>query len=103
MSLHSLIRNVGHVSNRQNFEGEFLIILSTAYSDTQVKSVIFCGLDGEGSSFSLLEGTKVSPIFLIFSEKRMQTGPPMTYQTHGVEVSFQKPYLGFYAAHATTF
>ena len=33
MSLHSLISNVDHRSSRQNFAGEFLIILSTAYSD----------------------------------------------------------------------
>ena len=34
ISLHSLIRNVGHGDNRQDFAGEFLITLTTASSDT---------------------------------------------------------------------
>ena len=40
MSKHSLMRNVGHGSNRQDFVGEMLIILSTAFSETLVKLVI---------------------------------------------------------------
>ena len=32
--LHSLMRNVGHRSNRQDFVGEFLIILSAISSVT---------------------------------------------------------------------
>ena len=95
MSLHSLISNVDHRSSRQNFAGEFLIILSTAYSDIWVKSVIFGGLGG-WTSFSVPEGTKLCLI-------SMQTRPQMTYQTHGMEVSLQEPYLGFYTAHAIAF
>ena len=41
ISLHSLIRNVGHGSNMQDFAGEFLIILSTVSSETCVNAVIF--------------------------------------------------------------
>ena len=37
MSLHSLMRNVGHGSNRQDFVGEFLVIVSTVSSKTSVK------------------------------------------------------------------
>ena len=46
ISLHSLMRNVGHGSNRQYFIGEFPIILSTASSETWVKAVIFGGTEG---------------------------------------------------------
>ena len=34
ISQHFLIRNVGHGSNRQDFVGEFLIILPTSFSET---------------------------------------------------------------------
>ena len=46
MSMHSLIRNVGQGSNRHDFVGEFLIILSTASSETRLKTVIFGGSEG---------------------------------------------------------
>ena len=36
--IHSLMRNVGHGSNRQDFVGEFLINLSTVSSETCVKA-----------------------------------------------------------------
>ena len=46
MSVHSLIRNVGHGRNRQDFAGEFLVILSIASSDISVKLVIFSEFKG---------------------------------------------------------
>ena len=42
-SMHSLIRNVSQGSNRHNFVGEVLIILSTPSSETCLKTVIFGG------------------------------------------------------------
>ena len=42
MSMHSVIRNVGQGSNRHDFVCEVLIILSTASSETCLKTVI-CG------------------------------------------------------------
>ena len=47
ISMHSLIRNVGKGSNRHDFVGEVLIILSTVSSDTCLKTVIFGGSEGE--------------------------------------------------------
>ena len=44
--MHSLIRNVVHGSNRQNFVGEVLIILPTASSETCLKTIIFERSDG---------------------------------------------------------
>ena len=41
--MHSLIRNVGQGSNRYDFVGEVLIILSTVSSETCLKTVIFGG------------------------------------------------------------
>ena len=41
------------------------------------------------------EGVKLSLIFLILFEKMRQTGQPMTFQTHGMEVSHQRPCSGF--------
>ena len=46
MSIHSLIRNVGQRSNRYDFVSDVLIILSTAYSETCLKTVIFGGSGG---------------------------------------------------------
>ena len=46
MSMYSLIRNVGQRSNRHDFVGEVLIILSTASSETCLKTVIFVGSEG---------------------------------------------------------
>ena len=43
ISIHSLIRNVGQGSNRQDFVGEVLIILSTSSSETCLKAVILLG------------------------------------------------------------
>ena len=40
ISLHSLMGNIGHGSNRQDFIRESLIILATASSETCVKAVI---------------------------------------------------------------
>ena len=40
MSMHSLIRNVGQGSNSHNFVGEVLIILSTASSESCLKTKI---------------------------------------------------------------
>ena len=44
--MHSFIRNVGQGSNRHDFVGEVLIILSTASSETCLKTVIFGGSEG---------------------------------------------------------
>ena len=44
--MHSLIRNVGQGSNRQDFVGEDLIILPTSSSETCLKTAIFGGSDG---------------------------------------------------------
>ena len=48
ISMHSLIRTVGKGSNRHDFVGDVLIILSTASSDSCLKTVIFmsslCGV-----------------------------------------------------------
>ena len=44
--MHSLIRNVGQGSNRQDFVGEDLIILPTSSSETCLKTVTFGGSDG---------------------------------------------------------
>ena len=46
ISIHSLIRNVNQGSNRQDFVGEVLIILSTASLETCLKTVIFGGSEG---------------------------------------------------------
>ena len=46
ISMHSLIRKVGKGSNRHDFVGEVLIILSTASSETCLKSLIFGGSEG---------------------------------------------------------
>ena len=78
--MHSLIRNVSQGSNRQDFVGEVLIILSTTSSETCLKTVIFEG------RVNLIFSAKVSLIFLILFGKRRQTGQPMTFQTHGMEV-----------------
>ena len=43
MSMHSLIRKVFQESNRHDFVGEVLIILSTASSETCLQTVIFGG------------------------------------------------------------
>ena len=43
MSMHSLKRNVSQGSNRHDFVGEVLIVLSTASSETCLKTVIFGG------------------------------------------------------------
>ena len=45
MSMHSLIRNVGQGSNSHDFV-EVLIILSTASSETCLKTVNFGGSEG---------------------------------------------------------
>ena len=47
ISIHSLIRNVGQGSNRQDFVGDVLLILSTSSSETCLKTVIF-GRSEEG-------------------------------------------------------
>ena len=49
------------------------------------------------------EGAKVSLIFFILFQKKRQTGQPMTYQTHTMEVLHQRPCSRFYAAHAIVF
>ena len=46
MTMHSLIRNVGQGSNRQDFDGELLLILSTSSSETCLKTVFFGGSEG---------------------------------------------------------
>ena len=46
ISMHSLIINVGKGSNRHDFVGDVLIILSTASSETCLKAVIFGGSEG---------------------------------------------------------
>ena len=46
ISMHSLIRNVSQGSNRHDFVGEVLIILSTAFLETCLKTVIFGGSEG---------------------------------------------------------
>ena len=46
ISIHSLIRNVDKGFNRHDFVGDVLIILSTASSDTCLKTVIFGGSEG---------------------------------------------------------
>ena len=69
MSLHYLMRNVGHRSNRQDFVGEFLMILSSTSSGISVKAVIFGGSEGR-TSFSVPEETKVSLIVLILFRKK---------------------------------
>ena len=46
ISLHSLMSNVDQGSNRQDFVGEFLIVLSTASLKTIIKAVIFGGSEG---------------------------------------------------------
>ena len=46
MSMHSLIRNVGKGSNRHDFVGDVLIILSTTSSETCLKTLIFGGSEG---------------------------------------------------------
>ena len=54
--------------------------------------------------YSVPEEVKVSVIFLILLEKKGgKLVSPMTFQTRGMEVSHQKPYSGFYAAHAIIF
>ena len=40
---------------------------------------------------------------ILLGKKRRQTVQPMTFQTRGMEVLHQKPYSGFYAAHAIVF
>ena len=39
----------------------------------------------------------------ILFEKKSQTDQPMTFQTHAMEVSHQRPCSRFYAAHAIVF
>ena len=46
ISMHSLIRNVSKGSNRHDFVGDVLIILSTASSETCLKTLIFGGSEG---------------------------------------------------------
>ena len=46
ISVHSLIRNVGQGSNRQNFVVEVLIILSPSSPETCLKTIIFRGSEG---------------------------------------------------------
>ena len=79
MSMHSLTRNVGQGSNRHDFVGEVLIILSTASLETCLKIVIFGGSEREWTLYSVPEGVKVSIIFLILFEQRRQNGQPMTF------------------------
>ena len=50
--------NVGQVSNRHDFLGEFLIILSTASLETCVKAVMFGGLKEDDHYFHCQKGTK---------------------------------------------
>ena len=45
----------------------------------------------------------MTQIFLILFEKRKQTGQPMTFQTHAMEMTHQRPCSGLYAAHAIVF
>ena len=68
--MHSLIRNVGKGSNRHDFVGDVLIILSTASSETCLKTLIFGGSEGGWISFSLPMEPKLSLIFLILLEKK---------------------------------
>ena len=82
------------------FLQEFLIILSTASPDTLVKSVIFGGSEGGLISFSVPERKNIPNFHNFVWEKRMQTDQLMTFQTHGMEVSLLKPYLGVCLAHA---
>ena len=103
MSLHSFMRILCHGSNRVDFVGEFLFILSTAYSQTCVKAVMLGGSEGGGALFLVPEGTNVSIIVLILFNKEEATGESMTCQTGEMEVLFQKPYIGFCTARAIIF
>ena len=60
--MHSLIRNVGRGSNRHDFVGDALIILSTASSETCLKTVIWGGSEGGLTSYSVPEEAKLSLI-----------------------------------------
>ena len=46
ISMHSLIRKVSKGSNRHNFVEEVLLILSTASSETCLKTLMFGGSKG---------------------------------------------------------
>ena len=52
----------------QDFVGEFLMILSTVSPETCIKGVIFGGSEGGLTSFSAIELTEVSLMFLILFE-----------------------------------
>ena len=70
ISMHSLIRNVSRGSNRHEFVGDALIILSTASSETCLKTVIWGGSEGGLTSYSVPEEAKLSLIFLILLVKK---------------------------------
>ena len=72
--MHSLIRNVGRGSNRHDFVGDALIILSTASSETCLKTVIWGGSEGGLTSYSVPEEAKLSLIFLILLVKKEAQG-----------------------------
>ena len=57
ISLHSLMRNVDHGSNRQDFVCVFFIFLTTASSEIRVKAVIF-GQKEDEHSFQCQRGQK---------------------------------------------
>ena len=70
ISMHSLIRNIGKGSNRHDFVGDALIILSPASSETCIKIVIFGGSERGLTSYSVPEEAKLSIIFLILLEMK---------------------------------
>ena len=77
ISIHSLIRNVGQGSSRQDFVGELLTILSTSSSETCLKTVILEDL--RVNLIYGIRGRKIVSNILNFVQKRRQTGQPMTF------------------------
>ena len=69
MSLHSLTRKVGQGSNKQDFVGEFDIILEISSSVTGLKAENTGGSAGGRRVVLPSEETKLLRIFKIFSLK----------------------------------
>ena len=87
MSMQSLTRNVGNGSNKHDLDGELVIILRTASSETWLNFVNGGGLGGGVTVILLLDEQKLSRMFLILSRKKHQNDLQVPYLTALLEAS----------------
>ena len=103
ISTHSLIRNVGQGSIRQDFLGEVLIIFINIFFENLNKGSNFWRIRRRMNFICSARGSKSVLIFLILLKKWKQTSQPMTFQTREMGVLHQRPCSEFYAVLAIVF